>query len=99
VILSRYSSHGILVREEVGLAAPKFAISVPEGVMRRVDQAARRRGMTRSGFIPRVLARVASARTDADISRRVDAFFADPEVRREQVATARAFRRTGAKAA
>jgi hypothetical protein len=75
------------------MAVRKFAISVPERVMRQVDAAARRRGMTRSGFISEVLGRVASARTDAEISRRVDALFADPGIAREQVETARAFRR------
>ena len=75
------------------MAARKFAISVPESVMRHVDRAARRRGMTRSGFVSHVLSRVAEARTDAEISRRVDALFADPEVAREQGKTARTFRR------
>ena len=75
------------------MPARKFAISVPESVMRHVDRAARRRGMTRSGFVSQVLAHVAEARTDAEISRRVDALFADPEVAREQRKTARAFRR------
>ena len=78
------------------MAARKFAISVPEDVMRQVDRAARRRRMTRSGFITHVLAHVASARTDAEISKRVDAIFRDAEVAREQRETARAFRRTGA---
>ena len=76
------------------MAAMKFAISVPEDVMRQVDRAAKRRRMTRSGFISRVLARVARAQTDAEISRKVDEIFSDPEVAREQVATARAFRRS-----
>jgi metal-responsive CopG/Arc/MetJ family transcriptional regulator len=75
------------------MAARRFAISVPDTVMRHVDAAARRRGMTRSGFIAEILARVATARTEAEISRRVDAFFAYPELAREQSATARAFRR------
>jgi hypothetical protein len=59
--------------------------------MRHVDRAARRRGMTR--IVSHVLARVAEARTDAEISRRVDALFRDPEVAREQRQTARALRR------
>ena len=75
------------------MAARKFAISVPEQVMRHVDRAAARRGMTRSRFIADVLARVAKARTDAEISRRVNALFSDPEVAREQADTARVFRR------
>ena len=75
------------------MPARKFAISVPEEVMRKVDQAARHRGLPRSRFISKVLARVAAARTDADISRRIDAVFADPDVAREQLDTARKFRR------
>jgi metal-responsive CopG/Arc/MetJ family transcriptional regulator len=74
--------------------ARKFAISVPEDVMRQVDRAAKRRRMTRSAFISRVLARVARAQTDAEISRRVDELFSDAELAREQVETARAFRRS-----
>jgi len=80
------------------MAARKFAISVPEDVMRHVDRAAARRGVTRSRFIADLLARVARARTDAEISRRVDALFSDPEVAREQAQTARAFRRTAPRA-
>jgi hypothetical protein len=45
-----------------------------------------------------VLARVARARTDAEISRRVDALFADPRVTREQAATARTFRHAAPRA-
>jgi hypothetical protein len=78
-----YSASGVT------MAARKFAISIPESVMRHVDQAARRRGMTRSRFIATVLARVAGARTDVE----VNAFFADPEIARGQLETARAFRR------
>ena len=43
------------------MAARKFAISVPEEVIREVDHAAKRRGMTRSGFITDVLSQVARA--------------------------------------
>lgn len=74
------------------MAVRKIAIWVPEGVLRQVDQAAKARHMTRSRFISR-LARIASARRDAEITRRIDEILADPEVAREQVATARAFQR------
>ncbi len=74
------------------MAVRKFAISVPDEVMRKVDQAARKRGITRSRFIAQVLARVAGARTDGEISRRIDAVFADADVAREQLHTARKFR-------
>ena len=76
------------------MAARKFAISIPEDVMRQVDRAAKRRRMTRSGFISGVLATVARAQTDAEISRKVDELFSDPEVAREQVETARVLRRS-----
>jgi 20S proteasome alpha/beta subunit len=75
------------------MAAIKLAISVPEEVIRKVDQAAKRRGMTRSGFIADVLSRVARARTDAEIARRVNDLFSDPEIAGEQVETAKQFRR------
>lgn len=75
------------------MAARKIAISVPEEVIHQVDHAARRHGMTRSAFIAHVLGRVARARTDAEISRRVNELFSDPEIAREQVETAKAFRR------
>jgi len=52
--------------------------------------------MTRSGFIAHVLARVARSRTDAEISKQVDAIFRDPDVAREQRESARAFRRARA---
>jgi len=75
------------------MAARKFAISGPEEVIREVDHAAKRRGMTRSGFIADVLSRVARARSDAEIARRVNDLFSDQEIVREQVETAKRFRR------
>ena len=80
------------------MAARKFAISIPDDVMTQVDQAARRRGVTRSRFIAQVLSHVASARRDAEISHAVDAFFSDPVIAREQVATTRAFQKVAAHA-
>ena len=54
------------------MSVTKFAISVPEDTMNRVDRAAKRLGMTRSRYISVILARVAQRERDADISRRVD---------------------------
>lgn len=71
----------------------KFAISVPEDVMRRVDRAAARRGITRSRFISTILALAADTQRDAEIRERVDALFADPEIAREQSRAARRFAR------
>lgn len=66
------------------MGAHKFAISVPEEVMALVDEAAQRRGVTRSRFITDVLRKVARAQTDADITRRLDEVFGKPDVAREQ---------------
>jgi metal-responsive CopG/Arc/MetJ family transcriptional regulator len=73
------------------MPAKKFAISIPEDVMRQVDRAAATQGVTRSRFIAKVLQRVASARTDAEVTRRLNRVFADPEIEDEQRATAQAF--------
>jgi metal-responsive CopG/Arc/MetJ family transcriptional regulator len=79
------------------VAVRKIAISVPEDVLAQVDAAAAARGENRSRFITQMLKLLARARTDREISRRVDAVFADPEVAREQVKTARAATRGLAK--
>lgn len=67
----------------------KIAISVPEEVVEQVDSAAAERGMTRSAYISWALRRIARARSDAEITRRVDAFFSDPALDEEQRETAR----------
>jgi hypothetical protein len=54
------------------MGATKFAISVPSETMAEVDRAAKRLGLTRSGYIARVLARVAMRERDANISKRID---------------------------
>ena len=71
----------------------KIAISVPEDVLHQVDRAAKSRGMTRSRFISHALKRIAAARRDAEITRRIDALLADPEIAAEQAETARALQR------
>lgn len=72
------------------MAVRKIAISVPEEVLAQVDKAAAARGENRSRFITQMLMLLAQARTDREISRRVDAVFASPEVAREQGRTAQA---------
>jgi hypothetical protein len=69
----------------------KFAISVPVAVMQLVDLAARRQGVTRSRFIATVLRRIASARHDAEITRRINELFADPDLKDAQKQTTEAF--------
>ena len=75
------------------MAATKFAISVPTEVMQEVDRAAEARGITRSRFISEVLRRVARAKRDDDISRRIEAVLSDPELAEEQSTTAAEYRR------
>ena len=69
----------------------KLAISVPAEVIKEVDRAAKLGGLTRSRFITNVLIRVASARSDVEITRRINEFFSDPEMANEQKQTARDF--------
>ena len=78
------------------MAAKKFAISVPEEVMEQVDALASRQGVTRSRLIADVLRKLARARSDEEITRRVNALFRDPAIAAEQCETARAFQRGGA---
>lgn len=54
------------------MTVTKFAISVPQETMSRVDRAAKRLGMTRSGYIAAILARVAQRERNAAISKKVD---------------------------
>jgi hypothetical protein len=68
-------------------------------VLVQVDAAAAERGENRSRFITQMLVLLAQARTDREISRRVEAVFADPEVAREQAETARAGAKVMAKVA
>jgi hypothetical protein len=75
------------------LAVKKFALSVPPEVMDQVDEAAAERGLTRSAYLVEVLKRLANARTDAAITRKVNELFADPELKNEQISTARALSR------
>ena len=59
------------------MAHRKTAIAVPEDVLDEVDRAARTRGESRSRFISRILRLAMRARRDAEITRRLDALFAD----------------------
>lgn len=65
------------------MRARKIAISVPEDVLDEVDRAARRRATTRSGFITQILRIAASTARDAEVERRIRAFFEDPQVSKD----------------
>jgi len=65
------------------MAHRKTAIAVPEEILAEVDRAARERGESRSRFISRVLRLAVRARRDAEVTRRLDALFADESLRKE----------------
>ncbi len=66
------------------MAHRKTAIAVPSEVLDEVDRAARERGESRSGYISRVLRLAVQARRDADVTRRLNALFADEDTREAQ---------------
>lgn len=59
------------------MAHRKTAIAISQELLDAVDLAARERGQSRSAFISRVLRAAVKARRDAEITRRLDALFAD----------------------
>jgi metal-responsive CopG/Arc/MetJ family transcriptional regulator len=66
------------------MALQKTAIAVPKELLAAVDQAARERNESRNRFVNRVLEQAVRARRDADITRRLNQLFLDPEVTKEQ---------------
>jgi hypothetical protein len=77
------------------MSVKKIGISIPEEVMEAVDRAARERGLSRSRFIAGVLRRAAAARTDLEVTRKIDEVLADEDLKREQADEARALQRAG----
>lgn len=66
------------------MALRKTAIAVPEDLLRAVDRAAQERHESRSRFVTRVLRHAVRARRDAEITRRLNALFADSTIADEQ---------------
>ena len=66
------------------MAHRKTAIAVPAEILDGVDRAARARGESRSRFITRVLRLAVRARRDAEVTRRLDALFADESLAEKQ---------------
>jgi len=62
----------------------KTAIAIPDELLTAVDDAAQSRGESRNRFITRVLQEAVRARRDADITRRLNELFADPQLTQEQ---------------
>lgn len=75
------------------MAMKKIAISLPEPVLKTVDQLAQRRRESRSHVIATILSRVARLKRERDITAEIDALFADDEMVAEQKRTANEFLR------
>jgi metal-responsive CopG/Arc/MetJ family transcriptional regulator len=69
----------------------KVAISLPEPVLKTVDQLAARRGESRSRVIATILSRVTQVKRDRDITAQINALFADETIATEQKRTADEF--------
>lgn len=67
----------------------KVTISLPADVLDRADRVAESRGESRSGYIAFLLDQAGGLTRDADIKRRINAVFADPEIREDQLQTAK----------
>jgi metal-responsive CopG/Arc/MetJ family transcriptional regulator len=61
------------------MACRKTAITVPEKLLAEIDRAAQRRGKSRSSFIVSLLEAAVRARHDAEITRRFNEVFSNPE--------------------
>jgi len=57
----------------------KTAIAIPEDLLAAVDRAARARHETRNRFVTRVLQEAVRARRDAEVTRRLNELFAEPD--------------------
>ncbi|MCY3777388.1 MAG: hypothetical protein OXH11_15550 [Candidatus Aminicenantes bacterium] len=66
----------------------KTAIALPPELLMELDRMARMRRESRNRFITHVLEEAVRVRRDAEVTRRLDELFADPELRREQVSGA-----------
>lgn len=77
------------------MPSAKIAISLPDAVLSSVDEAARARGESRSGYIARVLRAATRARRDREITKRLDELFAHSGLAEEQRRQARALDAVG----
>ena len=59
----------------------KTAIALPEDLLAEVDESARERGWSRSRLITEILRRAVRARRDREVTRKLDALFAEPVLR------------------
>ena len=77
------------------MAAKKIAISLPPETLEQVDAAANEAGESRSAFIARICMLATRARSEKEVRGKINALFADPEIREEQRRTSEDFLRAG----
>lgn len=70
------------------MAGHKTSIAVPPELLERIDRTAEQRGESRNRFIVTILEQAVRARRDAEITRRLDALFAERELSEEQARVA-----------
>jgi hypothetical protein len=73
----------------------KTAIAVDPKLLVEIDRAARERHQSRNAFIGLILKKAVQARGDREITRKLDALFAEPALRRAQRDGADALDRAG----
>ena len=66
----------------------KTAIAVPAGLLAELDAAARERNESRNRLINRILEAAMQARSDAEVTRRLNALFHDTDLADDQARTA-----------
>jgi len=66
------------------MALRKTAIALPAELLTAVDRAARERHESRNRFVTRVLRSAVGARRDAEITRRLNDLFSDPQIDADQ---------------
>lgn len=73
----------------------KIAITVPQELLLAVDRVAEASHESRNRFVTRVLEEAVRARRDSEITARLDALFAQPDLTEEQRQTAAALDEVG----
>jgi metal-responsive CopG/Arc/MetJ family transcriptional regulator len=66
------------------MALRKTAIALSDDLLAAVDHAASERKESRNRFVTRVLQQAVRARRDADVTRRLDALFAETDLTEDQ---------------
>ena len=74
----------VVMESESQMRLLKIEIAVPGDLLLEIDHAARMRGESRDRFVTRVLRESVRAQQDAEVTRRLDDLFSEPELSRYQ---------------